>query len=114
MFAYVPLALPWAAWIERELEQTRARGDALPRRLTAVEQWQLWQEAVLQAAAGLGILAPEKLTDPVRRAVALIDDYGLQFSAEGSPEATLLLAAHADYRRRCRALNARCADSGVG
>lgn len=106
-----PDILPWGAWVERELEQARVHGESLPRRLSAAEQWQLWREALLQAAAGLDMLAPERLIDPMRRAVALLEDHGLQLSASASPEAALLSATRAGYQRRCRELGALGSES---
>jgi probable DNA repair protein len=106
-----PDILPWGAWVERELEQARVHGEAVPRRLSSAEQWQLWREAVLQSAAGLQILAPERLIDPVRRAAGILDDYGLCLSAADSPEAALLIAAQAAYRRHCTESGAMGSDS---
>ena len=37
-----PDVLPWSAWIERELEAARSRGESLPRRLSGPEEWLLW------------------------------------------------------------------------
>lgn len=106
-----PDILPWGAWVERELEQSRMHGEPVPRRLSAAEQWQLWREAVLQSAAGLQILAPERLIDPVRRAAEILEDYGLSLTPGDSPEAALLVAAHLAYRRRCREIGAVSSDS---
>ncbi len=105
-----PDILPWDAWIERGLAEARARGEPLPRRLSAAQRWQLWRESILQAAAGLNILAPERLLAPVRRALERVDDYGLQFSAGASAEASLLLTARAHFRRRCAELGALSPD----
>jgi probable DNA repair protein len=108
-----PDILPWSAWVERELGEARARGERMPRRLSSVEQWQQWREAVLEACAGLNILAPERLLDAVYGALELIDDYGLQFPATASAEASLLLAAREHFRRRCSELDALGSDSWV-
>jgi len=106
-----PDILPWGAWVERELEQARSRGESLPRRLSAAAQWQLWRDAVLRSCAPLQILAPERLIDPVRRASALLDEEGLTLDPSASPEAALLFDARDAYRRGCRELDALGSDS---
>ncbi|HEX4049261.1 MAG TPA: PD-(D/E)XK nuclease family protein [Steroidobacteraceae bacterium] len=108
-----PDILPWGAWVERELEQARSRGEPLPRRLSSAEQWQLWREVVLQCSEPLQMLAPERLVDPVRRASAVLEDEGLTLDRTSSPEAALLLEAQAAYRHRCRELGALGSDSWV-
>lgn len=108
-----PDILPWGAWVERELDQARLRGEPLPRRLSGVEQWQLWREVVLQCCGPLQVLAPERLIDPVRRAGAVLEDEGLALEPSASPEAALLLEAQALYRRRCRELGVLGSDSWV-
>jgi ATP-dependent helicase/nuclease subunit B len=99
-----PDVLPWSAWIERELDAARARGEALPRRLSAPEEWLLWQEAVLEACAGLQVLLPAALIEPVRRAVGRLDDYGLSAPHAATVETGVLLQARAHFRRRCQEL----------
>jgi len=108
-----PDILPWGAWVERELDQARLRGQSLPRRLSGVEQWQLWREVVLQCCAPLQVLAPEGLIDPVRRGLAVLEDEGLALDSTASPEAALLLEAQAAYRSRCRELGVLGSDSWV-
>jgi probable DNA repair protein len=108
-----PDILPWGAWVERELDQARLRGEALPRRLSGVEQWQLWREVVLQCCAPLQVLAAERLIDPVRGASAVLQDEGLALDAGASPEAALLLEAQAAYRRRCSELGVLGSDGWV-
>jgi ATP-dependent helicase/nuclease subunit B len=99
-----PDVLTWSAWIERELDAARARGEALPRRLSAPEEWLLWHEAVLEACSGLQVLLPAALVEPVRRAVGRLDDYGLSLRHAATVEAGVLLQAHAHFRRRCQEL----------
>jgi probable DNA repair protein len=101
-----PDVLPWSAWVERELEAARARGDSLPRRLSAPEEWLLWREAVYEACSGLEVLMPDALIEPVRRAIGRLDDYGLSLSRATSAESAVLLQARAGFRDRCRRLTA--------
>lgn len=104
-----PDVLPWSAWVERSLTEARARGEPVPRRLSATGDWLLWREAMREAAAaaaaGHEILAPEGLIDSVRRALGLLEDHVLELPTASSPEAALLLRAREHYRRRCRELN---------
>jgi ATP-dependent helicase/nuclease subunit B len=99
-----PDVLPWSAWIERELDAARARGQLLPRRLSAPEEWLLWHEAVLEACSGLQLLLPGALVEPVRRAVGRLDDYGLSVPDAATVETGVLLQARAHFRRRCQEL----------
>ncbi len=99
-----PDVLPWSAWIERELDAARSRGDSLPRRLSAPEEWLLWHEAVLEACSGLQVLLPAALVELVRRAVGRLDDYGLSLRDAATVEAGVLLQAQAHFRRRCQEL----------
>ena len=101
-----PDVLPWSAWIERELEFARARGETLPRRLSAPEEWLLWREAVHEACAGHDVLMPDALIEPVRRAIGRLDDYGLPLTRAASAETAVLLLARAAFRRRCAELRA--------
>lgn len=99
-----PDVLPWNAWVERELDAARSRGESLPRRLSAPEEWLLWHEAVLEACSGLQVLLPAALVEPVRRAVGRLDDYGLSLRHAATVEAGVLLQARAHFRRRCQEL----------
>jgi len=101
-----PDVLPWAAWLQRELDAARARGESLPRRLTAAEQWLLWRQSVSAACENLPFLRPDTLIEPVQRALSLLEDYGLRASAEASTESAVLLRAQQHYRRRCEELAA--------
>ncbi|MGH8143308.1 MAG: hypothetical protein ACREU2_12415, partial [Steroidobacteraceae bacterium] len=97
-----PDILPWNAWIERGLSEARVRAQALPRRLSILDDWLLWRAAVCEAAAGREILAPEQLTNRVRRAMELLDEYGVTLPDDSCPEVALLRSARRHYRRRCR------------
>ena len=99
-----PDVLPWSAWIERELEAARSRGESLPRRLSGPEEWLLWHEAVLEACSGLQLLMPAALIEPVRAAIARLDDYALSVSQAATVETGVLLQARAHFRRRCQEL----------
>jgi probable DNA repair protein len=101
-----PDVLPWSAWLERELDSARARGESLQRRLSAPEEWLLWREAVHEACAGLEVLMPDALIEPVRRAIGRLDDYALPLSRASSAESAVLLQARAGFRRRCAELGA--------
>jgi ATP-dependent helicase/nuclease subunit B len=101
-----PDVLPWSAWIERELDSARARGESLPRRLSSAEEWLLWREAVHQACSGLEVLMPAALIEPVRRAIGRLDDYALSLTGAATVEAGVLRQAQAHFRRRCHELNA--------
>ncbi len=101
-----PDVLPWGAWLERELDRARIRGEVVPRRLSALEDWLLWREAVLQAGGRREMLAPERLMDAVRRAVATLEDYGSELPVDASPETALLAEVRDHYRRRCEVLGA--------
>jgi ATP-dependent helicase/nuclease subunit B len=96
-----PDVLPWSAWVERELDAARARGDSLARRLSAAEEWLLWRDSVREACDGHDVLMPDALIEPVRRAVARLDDYGLPLPRAVGAESAVLLQARAAFRRRC-------------
>ena len=99
-----PDVLPWSAWLERELDAARARGEPLARRLSAAEEWLLWRDSVREACDGHGVLMPDALIEPVRRAVARIDDYGLPLRRAMGAESAVLLQARAAFRRQCAEL----------
>ena len=99
-----PDVLPWSAWVERELDFARARGESLPRRLSAAEEWLLWRDAVHAACSGHDVLMPDALIAPVRRAIGRLDDYGMSLPIAGSAETAVLLQARAGFRRRCAEL----------
>jgi ATP-dependent helicase/nuclease subunit B len=99
-----PDVLPWGAWVERELDGARARGESLPRRLSAAEEWLLWRDAVHAACSGHDVLMPDALIEPVRRAIGRLDDYGMSLPIAGSAETAVLLLARAGFRRRCAEL----------
>ncbi len=99
-----PDVLPWSAWIERSLDEARARGESVPRRLSASEEWLLWQEAVHEATAGFGVLMPDSIIEPVRRAVGLMDDFGLSLAADATAEAAVLRQSRALFEQWCESL----------
>ena len=99
-----PEVLPWAAWLQRGLDQARARGVAVPRCLSTAEEWLLWREAVREACADLPVLWPDALIDDVRRGAELLEDYGLEPRDAGTSETAVLLRACTHVRRRCREL----------
>jgi ATP-dependent helicase/nuclease subunit B len=96
--------LPWGGWVERELDSARARGEPLPRRLSAAEEWLLWREAVHEACSGHDVLMPDALIEPVRRAIGRLDDYGLPLTRAASAESAVLLQSRSGFRRRCAEL----------
>jgi len=101
-----PDVLPWGAWLERGLDDARARAVPVPRRLSRAEEWLLWREAVRAACADLPVLWPDALLDSVRRAVLLLEDYALVLHEASSPEAAVLLRARAHFQQRCAVLRA--------
>jgi ATP-dependent helicase/nuclease subunit B len=100
-----PDVLPWPAWLERELDLARERGVTLPRRLTSMEEWLLWQQSVYEASAGFGVLMPDGLIDPVRRAIGLMDDFGLSLDEAPTAETAVLRQARLLFDRRCQEWN---------
>ncbi|MFI4869414.1 MAG: PD-(D/E)XK nuclease family protein [Steroidobacterales bacterium] len=101
-----PDVLPWGAWIERELDAARARGELSRLRLSAAEEWLLWREAVHAACSGLAVLRPDALIEPVRRAIGRLDDYGMSLKRASTAESAVLLQARAAFSRRCAELGA--------
>jgi probable DNA repair protein len=101
-----PDVLPWSAWVERELDAARARGESLPRRLSASEEWLLWRAAVHEACEGLAVLMPDALIDPVRQAIGRLDDFGLPLPPASAAETAVLMQARTAFRRRCAELKA--------
>jgi ATP-dependent helicase/nuclease subunit B len=99
-----PDVLPWSAWVKRCLDEARAQGRPVPRRLSAMEDWLLWQEAVHEACASYQVLMPDAMIEPVRRAVALLEDYGLALPDALTPEAAVLQSSVQHFRRRSREL----------
>jgi len=101
-----PDILPWGAWLDRAFREARAAGARVPLRLPPLADQLLWREAVSAAGAEQGVLAPERLVQPVQRALALLEEHGLTLPASTAPEVTLLRAASALYRGRCERLGA--------
>ncbi len=101
-----PDVLPWGAWLERELDAARARGELARRRLTGAEEWLLWREAVHAACSDLAVLRPDALIEPVRRAVGRLDDYGMPLRRASTAESAVLLQSRAAFSRRCAELGA--------
>ena len=101
--------LPWGGWLARGLDEARERGVPVPRRLSRAEEWWLWRESVRAACADLSVLWPDALIDSVRRAVLLIEDYGLALpdaANASSAETAVLVRSRAHFTRRCRELQA--------
>jgi ATP-dependent helicase/nuclease subunit B len=101
--------LPWSGWLARGLDEARERGVPVPRRLSRAEEWWLWRESVRAACADLSVLWPDALIDSVRRAVLLIEDYGLALpdaANASSAETAVLVRSRAHFNRRCRELQA--------
>lgn len=97
-----PAVLPWSAWLEQCLDDARARGALVPRRLSRAESWWLWREAVRAACTEeLGVLRPDGLVDAVRRATLLLEDFGVVLHEPATPEALVLLRAQAHFTRNC-------------
>jgi probable DNA repair protein len=97
-----PQVLPWSAWLEHGLDEARARGAPVPRRLSRAEGWWLWREAVRAACTdALEVLWPDGLVDAVRRATLLLEDFGLELHQPATPEAVVLLRAQAHFARSC-------------
>jgi probable DNA repair protein len=101
-----PDVLPWGAWLERGLDEARARAVSVPRRLSRAQEWLLWREAVRAACADLPVLRPDALIEGVRRAVLLLEDYALVLHEAADPESAVLLRARAYFQQRCTALHA--------
>lgn len=101
-----PDVLPWTAWLERGLDDARSRDVLVPRRLSRAEAWWLWREAVQAACSDVALLWPDSLIDSVRRAVLLLEDYGLELHDASSAETRVLLRARAHFNRRCATLAA--------
>jgi ATP-dependent helicase/nuclease subunit B len=101
-----PDVLPWSAWLARGLDEARARGVPVPRRLSAAEDWWLWRDAVRAACEQQPVLSPDALIDSVRRAALLIEDYALELRDPLTPETVVLLRAREHFQRQCSALQA--------
>ncbi|MGA8706632.1 MAG: hypothetical protein WB646_06540, partial [Steroidobacteraceae bacterium] len=98
-----PRVLAWGAWLEQGLDEARARGVAVPGRLSRADSWWLWREAVRQACVEeLQVLWPDGLIDPVRRATLLLEDFGLTLREATTAEAAVLLSAQSQFARSCR------------
>jgi probable DNA repair protein len=99
-----PRVLAWNAWLEHGLDEARARGVAVPRRLAHAESWWLWREAVRAACVDeFEVLWPDGLVDPVRRATLLLEDFGLALRAAATAEAAVLARAQSHFAASCRA-----------
>lgn len=97
-----PRVLPWSAWLELGLDEARARGVEVPRRLSRVEAWWLWRDAVRAACVeDLAVLSPDGLVDAVRRAALLLEDYGVRLREPMTAEAAVLLQAQAAFNGAC-------------
>lgn len=101
-----PDVLPWNAWLERGLDDARARGVPVPRRLARAEEWLLWREAVRAACVDFPVLWPDSLIESVRSAALLLEDHALDLRDASTPETAVLLHASAHFRRRCAELQA--------
>ncbi len=98
-----PDILPWNAWLGRGLDEARARGVPVPRRLSVAEEWWLWRDSVRRACEEVPVLSPEALAGSVRRSTLLLEDYGLELRDAATVEATVLLRARSDFQQRCAA-----------
>jgi ATP-dependent helicase/nuclease subunit B len=99
-----PDVLPWSAWVERSVDEARAQGHPVSRRLSPIEDWLLWQEAVHEACADYPVLMPDAMIEPVRRAIGLIEDYGIALRGAATPEAVVLQRSAQHFMRRAREL----------
>lgn len=103
-----PDIIHWSAWQGRRLDLLRQPEAGARRRLTAVEEWFLWREAVVEAAdAGAApLLQADGLIEELRRADELIDAWGLHGGGGVGPgaEGALLLRLRRQLARRRDAL----------
>jgi ATP-dependent helicase/nuclease subunit B len=99
-----PDVLPWSAWVQRCLDEARAQGRGVPRRLSEMEEWLLWQEAVQAACADFRVLMPDAMIEPVCRVIGLLEDYGIEFKGTPTPEAAVMQQSVQHFRRRVREL----------
>ena len=85
-----PDVLHWSAWQGRQADTLRGPRHSATRRLSSVEEWYLWREALGEAEDALGLLQPDGLLDDLRRADELIDATPLGSAAVAGIEGALL------------------------
>lgn len=97
-----PRVLAWSGWLEAGLDEARARGVSVPRRLSGIEIWWLWRDALRAACTeDLAVLWPDGLIDAARRSTLLLEDFGITVREEASAEATVLARARAGFLAAC-------------
>lgn len=87
-----PDVLSSDAWIAREVARA-ATGTALPRALSAAEDWWLWREATARAMSGIALGGTAALADSLRRADRLASEHHIDIArwrAIGGRETQLL------------------------
>jgi ATP-dependent helicase/nuclease subunit B len=107
-----PDVLPIDAWQAREIERHAAAGEWLPRLISPAEDWLLWRQGTVQLTEDLELVARGPLTDALRRANQLAQEFGLEVTrlhgAAGSETHLLVNAAQA-VAARLHALGAATA-----
>jgi ATP-dependent helicase/nuclease subunit B len=116
-----PDVLPFDAWLARELDRRAAAGHAVPRVLSAAEEWLLWRQAASLLTHDLDLISRGPLSDALRSASRLAVEYCLDPAAlrgASGTEARLLYDAERTVRARADDLgadtSARLADACVG
>ncbi len=84
-----PEVLTWPIWLQ---QRSATRADP-QRRLTAVEEWLLWNEVVEAVTLERELLLPQALVDDVQRAAMLSEEWQLELRAPVTEEAALLMRA---------------------
>jgi ATP-dependent helicase/nuclease subunit B len=107
-----PDVLPLDAWLARELDRRAAAGHAVPRILSAAEEWLLWRQAAAQLTHDLDLISRGPLSDALRHASRTALEYRLDpVSFRGAPgtETRLLYEAERAVRERAQSLGAETA-----
>ena len=112
-----PDVLPLQGWLTREVEKRAAenasridlRGaasnEAVPRLLSPAEEWLIWRQCTLEAAADLELVNRAALAESLRQAGTLAGELGVDPGAIGEfpgTEAALLASVHRAVAERCR------------
>ncbi len=105
-----PDVLPIEAWLTREVEARARQGAAaLPRLLSAAEEWFLWRQCTAEAIPDGELLSRGALADGLQHASRVAFEFGIDCAntfAGAAPETHLLGRVWAACGERCDALGA--------
>lgn len=108
-----PDVLALDTWLTREVERLSAAGERLPRLLTPAEDWLVWRRCTAERTHDLELVSSGPLTEMLRRASQLADEYLINIPGMRALEGTegqLLVDVEKAVAARCASLGATTAN----